>query len=104
LIDAVDVRSVGIVLQEFGPNGSRTIGISADPRLIRTVAGAMAVAYRGQIGAPGTPSETIDKARISVLDSIAGADFTEEAEGEQIAKPVWWDTLDNNEEVPQSQP
>jgi hypothetical protein len=90
----VDVRNIGVVLTEFGPHGSRTIGISAEPQLIRHVAGAMGVAYRAQMAACGTPSAAIDEARTRVLDSIARADFTVEAEGESIAKPVWWAALD----------
>ncbi len=97
MTETVDFRNVGIVLQEFGPNGARTIGISADEKLIRTVATGMGIEYRARLAAPGTPSEAIEKARIAVLDAISGADFTEKAEGESIAKPVWWDKLDKEE-------
>lgn len=111
----VDMKNIGVVLTQFGPDGSHTLGISADPRLIRQVAGRMGVEYRSRLAAPGTPSAEIDAGRIKVLDTIAGATNTEfEAEepdaqghegrgelddaqghedrGEQVEKPVWWDT------------
>lgn len=93
------------MLQEMGSQGCRTIALSANPDLIRRVAAAMSVEYRARLGAPGSASSIIDGARIKVLDSIASASITEEDEGESIARPVWWDTLSNdNEEVSQSQP
>ncbi|MFI5399223.1 MAG: hypothetical protein ACHQ9S_27145 [Candidatus Binatia bacterium] len=121
----MDMKNIGVVLTQFGPDGSHTIGISADPRLIRQVAGRMGVEYRARLAAPGTPSAEIDAGRIKVLDTIAGATNTEfdteepdaqghegrggkddaqghEDRGEQVEKPVWWDTLSNAEEVQSS--
>jgi hypothetical protein len=99
---AVNTNNIGLSLVEFTPRGTRNIGVSADPELIRRVAAAMSVAYRGQMGAPGTPSGELDAARIRVLDSVASADFDED-EGEEIAKPWWESAFDNHEEVSQSQ-
>ena len=104
MTEPVDVQNVGVILTQFGPGGSRTIGISADPDLIREVAQTMAREYLRRLAEPGTPSAAIEEGRIKVLDAIGSATFTDD-EGEPIAKPVWWDALSSgSEEVSSSQP
>lgn len=88
------------MLVEFSPQGQHTIAISADERVIRSVAGSMAVDYRARQAIRGGPMHEIEATRIRVLDAIAKADFDDEDEsdaqgheGRGVEEPAWWDSL-----------
>ena len=99
------MAQLGLVLKEFGPDAkAHAIAFTDDPYVIRRVARAMAAEYRACLPSTDSPRRGIEEARLRCLEEIVvSADVPEEAEGEPIARPVWWDTLSNSEEVSQSQ-